>query len=163
MGIDPGLATVGYGVIEKRSNALSLVAYGIVTTPADLPLPRRLQIIHDDVGELITRYGPDAIAVEELFFCRNVTTALSVGHARGAVLIAAAQALGTGRLYEYTPMQVKQAVCGYGHADKRQVQYMVGVLLNMAEVPRPDDAADALAVAICHSHAGTLTEEFIIR
>ncbi|NLG37910.1 MAG: crossover junction endodeoxyribonuclease RuvC [Clostridiales bacterium] len=161
LGIDPGLATVGYGVVDEDAGALRLVNYGIVTTPAGMPLPSRLQAIFADVQTLISSYRPDAVAVEELFFRRNVSTALTVGHARGAVLVAAMSSLDAGRLYEYTPMQVKQAVCGYGGADKQQVQHMVRVLLAMDREPRPDDAADALAVAICHANGRLLADNTI--
>jgi crossover junction endodeoxyribonuclease RuvC len=161
LGIDPGLATIGYGIVDEDAGALRLVSYGIVTTPAGMPLPSRLQAIFADVQTLIASYHPDAVAVEELFFRRNVTTALTVGHARGAVLVAAMSCLDAGRLYEYTPMQVKQAVCGYGGADKRQVQHMVRALLAMDREPHPDDAADALAVAICHANGLLLADNTI--
>lgn len=163
MGIDPGLATIGFGVIEKNDNKVKLVDYGIVSTPAGMPLPKRLSIIYDDLSTLIDQHKPDCMAFEELFFCRNVTTALSVGHARGVSVIAANNKLGCDVLYEYTPMQVKQAVCGYGRADKLQVQQMVKILLKMDHLPKPDDAADALAVALCHSQASQLAESFKIQ
>lgn len=163
LGIDPGLATVGYGVVDDGKGELSLVDYGVITTPPEWALPRRLEAIFTDVQTVIRTYRPDAVAFEELFFRRNVTTALSVGHARGAALVAAIQLMTGDVLYEYTPMQVKQAVCGYGGADKEQVQRMVRVLLGMDRPPRPDDAADALAVAICHANGRILSNEYRIR
>ncbi|MBN1922239.1 MAG: crossover junction endodeoxyribonuclease RuvC [Anaerolineae bacterium] len=154
LGIDPGTAITGYAIVEEDGAALRLVALGAIETPAKTPLPQRLQTIYTSVGRLIHEHAPDAAAVEELFFSRNVTTAISVGQARGVVLLALAEAgLPTA---EYTPLQVKQAVTGYGNAGKRQVQEMVKVLLNLTEIPRPDDAADAAAVAICHLHRAHL-------
>lgn len=150
LGIDPGLAIVGFGVIEQEHNRLSLVDYGTVTTPAGMPLPERLVIVHDGVKKVVEDYRPDMVAFEELFFCKNVTTAIAVGQARGAAVIAARNAFG-GKLYEYTPKQIKQAITGYGHADKQQMQQMVRILLQMDHIPKPDDAADALAIAICHA------------
>ncbi len=154
LGVDPGTAITGYAVVEEEGQRLTLIAIGAIRTPARTPLPRRLQAIYRSLDEIVAAYRPDEAAVEELFFRRNVTTALSVGHARGVVLLALADAGLT--IAEYTPMQVKQAVSGYGSADKHQVQEMVRRLLNLAEVPRPDDAADAAAVAICHLHRARL-------
>lgn len=154
LGIDPGTAITGYAIIEEDGATLRLVTLGAIETPAKTPMPQRLQTIYSMVGTLIHEHAPDAAAVEELFFSRNVTTAISVGQARGVVLLALAEAgLPTA---EYTPLQVKQAVTGYGNAGKRQVQEMVRVLLNLTEIPRPDDAADAAAVAICHLHRAHL-------
>lgn len=152
LGVDPGTATTGYGLVRERAGRLEALDYGAVTTSKDLPLPSRLLVIHKELTGLIRVHAPDAIAVEELFFNRNVRTALAVGQARGVVLFTAAAA-GV-PVAEYTPPQVKQAVTGYGGADKAQVQAMVKLVLGLREVPRPDDAADALAVAICcvHSH-----------
>jgi crossover junction endodeoxyribonuclease RuvC len=149
LGIDPGTATTGYGLVtETASGSLQMVAYGVILTPADLPMPERLLILHQRMLEIILLHQPESGAVEKLFFQRNVTTAISVGQARGVALLALAeQGLSAG---EYTPLEVKQAVCGYGGADKNQVQQMVRVLLNLDAIPQPDDAADALAVAICH-------------
>ncbi|MDD3243823.1 MAG: crossover junction endodeoxyribonuclease RuvC [Eubacteriales bacterium] len=152
LGIDPGLAIVGFGVIEETRGRLSLVDYGTVTTPAGMPMPERLVIVHDGIKKVVQNYKPDMVAFEELFFCKNVTTAIAVGQARGAAVIAARNAFG-GELFEFTPMQVKQAVTGYGKADKRQVQQMVRVLLAMDHIPQPDDAADALAIAICQAQS----------
>lgn len=163
LGIDPGLATVGFGVLNSDGQRMSPVNYGIISTPAGVPLPRRLTMIYADVQELIRTYRPDAIALEELFFYRNVTTAIDVAQARGVALIAAANAVSDSQIFEYTPMQIKLAVCGYGHADKGQVQRMVTRLLGLTSIPRPDDAADALAVALCHSQSARMGQEFMIR
>jgi len=151
MGIDPGTAICGYGIIEVQGNRLRPLSYGAVQTPAGTPLPERLAGIHQKVGELIAEFKPSAVGVEQLFFSRNVTTAISVSHARGVILLATAQQ-GI-PVCEHTPVQVKDAVVGYGKADKKQVAYMVTKLLNMKEAPKPDDVTDALAVAICTAHA----------
>jgi crossover junction endodeoxyribonuclease RuvC len=150
LGVDPGTATTGYAVVIEEAGRLQAVTLGVVTTPAKMPLPLRLQQIYRDLRQVIEMYGPDAAAVEELFFSRNARTAMTVGHARGVTLLALIDA-GL-PIAEYTPMQVKQAVTGYGSADKHQVQEMVRVLLSLPEIPRPDDAADAAAVAICYLH-----------
>ncbi|KPL82696.1 hypothetical protein SE15_11490 [Thermanaerothrix daxensis] len=150
VGIDPGTATTGYGVVQDRGHGLEAVAYGVVTTAPFLPLEQRLAQLFDELSALIQRFRPESAAVEQLFFQRNVRTAMAVGQARGVTLLALAKAgLSVG---EYSPLEVKQAVTGYGGADKNQVQQMVRLLLNLSEIPRPDDAADALAVAICHLH-----------
>jgi crossover junction endodeoxyribonuclease RuvC len=154
LGIDPGTAITGYGLVEEVRGDLKLVAFGVIRTPADQSLPRRLQLIYHAVSDLAEEWEPEAAAVEELFFSRNVRTAMSVGQARGVVLLALADA-GLD-VAEYTPLVIKQAVTGYGNADKAQMQEMVRLLLDLAEVPRPDDAADALAVAICHLHSARL-------
>jgi crossover junction endodeoxyribonuclease RuvC len=151
LGIDPGTAITGYGVIEGEGDSLVVTTYGAVTTPANQPLAQRLQHIYRELRALITEWHPDSAAVEELFFSKNARTALSVGHARGVALLALTEA-GL-PIQEYKPAEVKQAVAGYGNAPKQQVQGMVQLLLNLDEVPRPDDAADALAVAICHFHS----------
>lgn len=153
LGIDPGLATVGYGVIEyeEKSNKLKLIDYGTILTEAKEAFPTRLRQIADGITMLIDRYAPHSIAFEELFFNKNVKTAINVAQARGAALVAAAAKMD--ELYEYTPLQIKQAVVGYGRADKAQVQFMVKTLLCLKEIPKPDDAADAVAVAICHAHS----------
>jgi crossover junction endodeoxyribonuclease RuvC len=150
LGIDPGTAITGYAVVEETGGRLSLVAIGVVETPAKTPLPARLQRIYAGLRSVIAEHAPDTAAVEELFFSRNTRTAMSVGEARGVVLLALADA-GL-PITEYTPMQIKQAVTGYGNADKRQVQEMVRLLLSLPDIPRPDDAADAAAVAICCLH-----------
>ncbi|MFH1086408.1 MAG: crossover junction endodeoxyribonuclease RuvC [Chloroflexota bacterium] len=154
LGLDPGLATMGYGLVEGDGQRLAAVAYGVVRTEAKEPLVQRLVRLHEALGELIRQHRPDVAAVEELFFSANARTAMSVGQARGVALLTVAQA-GLA-VAEYTPMQVKQAVTGYGGADKAQVQEMVRLLLNLAARPQPDDAADALAVCICHQHSARL-------
>jgi crossover junction endodeoxyribonuclease RuvC len=151
VGIDPGTATTGYGVIEETAGRLALIRYGTICTPAGMPMPRRLLELHRQLTELLALHAPDTAAVESLFFQKNVRTALSVGQARGAALLALAE-YGV-PIGEYSPLEVKQAVTGYGGAEKRQVQAMVRTLLNLPEPPKPDDAADALAVAICHAHS----------
>lgn len=155
IGIDPGTATTGYGLVrENPDGRLTAVGYGVITTPAGQPMPKRLQTLFQRLSEIIELHRPNSGAVEKLFFHRNVTTAISVGQGRGVVLLALAQAdLPVG---EYTPLEVKQAVAGYGNADKNQVQQMVRALLELDEIPRPDDAADALAVAICHLHSARM-------
>ena len=154
LGIDPGTAITGYGVVGEVQGELQPLAFGVIKTPADQPLPRRLQLIYRAVSDLAKEWKPTAAAVEELFFSRNVRTAMSVGHARGVTLLALADA-GLDAA-EYTPLAIKQAVTGYGNADKAQMQEMVRLLLRLDKVPRPDDAADALAVAICHLHSARL-------
>jgi crossover junction endodeoxyribonuclease RuvC len=152
IGIDPGTAITGYGLVkENRDGTLSAVDYGALTTSADMPMPQRLFELHRQLKEIILLHQPQSGAVEKLFFQRNVRTAISVGQGRGVALLALAEA-GV-QVGEYTPLEVKQAVVGYGGADKRQVQHMVRVLLGLDELPAPDDAADALAVAICHLHS----------
>jgi crossover junction endodeoxyribonuclease RuvC len=155
LGIDPGLAIVGFGLIDKKGSQLIPVQYGCIQTEANTDPALRLRIVYDSLLELMDRYKPDAIAVEKLFFNRNVTTAFDVAQARGVIMLAAVQrGLEIG---EYTPLQVKQAVVGYGKAEKRQVQEMVKVFLRLSAIPKPDDVADALAIAICHAHSATLT------
>ncbi len=151
LGIDPGTAITGYGVLKSDGDTLDSIAVGAIITPADWQMPRRLQYIYAELTALIARYQPTDAVIEKLFFSKNVRTALSVGQARGVVLLAAAQA--NLAIHEYTPLQVKQAVVGYGRADKAQVQQMVQVLLQLDAIPQPDDAADALAIAICHAHS----------
>jgi len=152
IGIDPGTAITGYGLVREQENGeLEWIAHGVVTTPSDWDEPKRLLELYQKLCEILSNYKPDCCAVEKLFFQKNVKTAISVGQGRGAALIAAARSeLPVG---EYTPLEVKQAVVGYGSADKRQVQQMVKVLLGLSDIPKPDDAADALAVAICHLHS----------
>lgn len=153
LGIDPGVATIGFGVLQAERSRNRLLQYGVITTPAGIPLSSRLLQISNDMEELIHAFHPDEMAVEELFFTKNITTGIAVAHGRGVILLAA-ERLGV-PVFEYTPMQVKQAVVGYGKAEKRQVMLMTQRLLGMKEIPRPDDAADALALAICHSRAAT--------
>lgn len=155
LGIDPGTAITGYGLVEQIDD-LRLVDAGAILTPAGTPLPERLLTIHQQLSQLISAFQPDAVAVEELFFSKNVRTAMSVGHARGVVLLAAAQA-GL-PIYHYKPSEVKVAVTGYGAADKPQVQEMVRLLLGLEATPKPDDVADAIAVAICHLQSATLRQ-----
>jgi len=150
LGIDPGTAITGYAVVEETAGSLQMITLGVITTPAKTPLPSRLQTIHNELKEIVAEYEPEAAAVEELFFSRNARTAMSVGHARGVILLALADS--DLPIAEYTPMQIKQAVTGYGNANKHQVQEMVRMLLALSETPRPDDAADAAAVAICYLH-----------
>lgn len=151
LGIDPGTATTGYGLVRLEvGGELEAVTYGVIVTPPQTPAHERLLMLHEDLKELLARHRPDSCAVERLFFQRNVSTALAVGQARGVVLLAIAEA--GAEVAEYTPNEVKQAVAGYGAADKRQVQEMVRTLLLLPEIPKPDDAADALAIAITHLH-----------
>jgi len=153
LGIDPGVATIGFGVLRAERGKNTLLQYGVITTPAGIPLSQRLVQIDQDMEQLIRQFKPDEMAVEELFFSKNITTGIAVAHGRGVILLAA-EKLGV-PVFEYTPMQVKQAVVGYGAAQKRQVMLMTQRLLGMKEVPKPDDAADALAIAICHSRSAT--------
>lgn len=148
LGIDPGTAIVGYAVVVSRGNSLSLLTCDVLTTPAGMPLAQRLQKIYQGLQEIIATYHPTESAIEELFFAKNARTALTVGHARGVIMLALAN--GGLPIAEYTPKQVKQTITGYGSADKIQVGEMVRILLNLRAVPRPDDAADAAAIAICH-------------
>ena len=155
LGFDPGTARLGYGVITNDPDPRA-IDYGIIATDAELPMAQRLVEIHEAVTELIEIFRPDAVAVERLFFAQNVSTAMTVGQARGVILLAAAQ---RGLpVAEYAPSEVKQAVVGYGKADKRQIQEMVRIMLGLETVPRPDDAADALAIAICHVQVAPFRE-----
>jgi len=151
LGIDPGLATMGYGVIDTDRVKHKLVQYGALVTQPKQPSAQRLRSIYLGVSQLMEIYCPDEVAFEELFFAKNVTTGMAVSAARGVAIVAVAQL--TDEMYEYTPMQVKLAVTGYGKADKNQVQTMIKLLLNLSEVPKPDDAADAVAVAVTHAHS----------
>ncbi len=153
LGIDPGVATIGFGLVEASRACVKLLQYGVITTPAGMPLSTRLHQISQDLSQLLQTFRPDEAAVEELFFSKNITTGIAVAHGRGVILLEVERA-GV-PVYEYTPMQVKQAVAGYGGADKRQVMLMTQRLLKMKDVPRPDDAADALAIAICHGRSAT--------
>ena len=153
LGIDPGLAIVGFGLIEAETGKTQMLQYGAVTTPAGLPLAARLVQLERDMEELIAQLRPEAIAVEELFFSNNITTGIAVAHARGVILYTAERLHLP--VYEYTPMQIKQAVVGYGLADKHQVMDMTRRLLKLRSIPRPDDAADALAIAMCHARSAT--------
>ncbi|WP_438434376.1 crossover junction endodeoxyribonuclease RuvC [Gorillibacterium sp. sgz500922] len=157
LGIDPGYAIVGFGFIDKNGSRLTPVQYGSIQTEAHTDPSQRLKDIYESVVHLIDKYQPEALAIEKLFFNRNVTTAMTVAEARGVTILAAVQ---KGLpVAEYTPMQVKQAIVGYGKAEKKQVQEMTRMFLNLAQVPKPDDVADALAIAICHAHSSTLTDK----
>ncbi len=162
LGIDPGLATMGYGVINAVKGNYTVIDYGAVITPKDCTLPQRLKQLEEGVEELIATFKPDNIAIEELFFSKNITTGIPVAEARGVILLTAVKGLGDD-VFEYTPNQIKQAVTGYGGADKIQMQHMVQVLLRLKSVPRPDDAADALAVAICHAQTSRMMNNFKIQ
>ena len=153
LGIDPGFATIGFGLVEAERGQTRMVTYGAITTPAGLPLSRRLYQISCDAEELIGQLKPDVVSIEELFFNHNVTTGIGVAQARGVILMTA-EKLGL-PVCEYNPSQVKQAVVGYGKAEKRQVMDMTKRLLNLAAVPKPDDAADAVAIALCHARSAT--------
>lgn len=153
LGIDPGYAIVGYGVVQYHQNRFTPIAYGAVTTKAGVEFSARLDTIYQDVAEIMRRYRPEALAIEKLFFNTNTTTAIDVAQARGVILLAAHQ---NGiPVYEYTPPQVKQAVTGYGKAEKKQIQELTRRLLRLEKVPKPDDTADALAMAICHCHSAS--------
>lgn len=161
LGFDPGLAIVGYGVIDTDGRKHFAVDYGVIRTAKEECVPVRLALIAEGAEELFAKFNPDAVAVEELFFARNVTTAINVAQARGVILAAAIRHIGA--LYEYTPLQVKQALTGYGRADKRQIQQMVKLLLKLDQMPRPDDAADALAVALTHANTSAFCSQFAIK
>ena len=152
LGIDPGLATIGWGVVDYSGSRFKVLGYGALETPAGVALEERLLMINQGMKELIARYKPEQMAVEELFFNTNITTGIRVAEARGVILMTA-HAMGV-KLFEYTPLQVKQAVVGYGRAEKKQVISMVTMLLGLSAPPKPDDTADALAIAICHAHSG---------
>lgn len=161
LGIDPGFAILGYGIILYEGNKFKTIDYGAIKTPSTMEAPLRLKKIYKDLNEIIGKYNPDVVAIEELFFNNNAKTALLVGHARGVAVLAAAN--NDKEIFEYTPLQVKQGVTGYGRADKKQVQQMVKTLLNLSKVPKPDDIADALAVAICQAHSGNFKSMFKIK
>ncbi len=160
LGIDPGLATIGYGVIDISANKNKVVDYGVILTPKDEGLAQRLVMIEKGMLQLIEKYKPEEIALEELFFAKNVTTGINVAHARGVILATCVK--NCGHLFEYTPLQIKQAMTGYGRADKRQIQTMVKTFLNLKEIPKPDDAADALAIALTHSQTRAFSKSFQI-
>lgn len=151
LGIDPGTATTGYGVVKSENGTLEEVAHGCILTNSSDELDRRLNIIFDQLIKVIGKFKPEMVAVEELFFASNTKTAISVGHARGVILLACSKSKVP--VYEYTPLQVKQAICGYGRGEKQQIQKMVQALLGLKEIPKPDDAADGLAIAICHANS----------
>ena len=153
LGFDPGLATLGYGVVKSERGKNEMIDYGVVLTPKEENLPVRLAMLEEGIKKVIQTFKPDEIAVEELFFCKNVTTAINVAHARGVLLLTAVKECG--RMYEYTPLQIKQALTGYGRADKNQIQQMVKTFLRLSKIPKPDDAADAIAIALCHARSAT--------
>ncbi len=155
LGFDPGTATTGYGVVEGRGNRLTYIAHGVIATPPHTHFALRLKSIHEQASELLAAHRPDAVAIEKLFFSQNVTTGIAVAQARGVIAVAVAMA-GI-PIAEFSPLEVKSAVVGYGKATKRQVQEMVKILLNLDDIPRPDDAADALGLAICQYHTGAAT------
>ena len=161
LGIDPGIATLGYGVIEKdeRGN-FRAVDYGVVLTPKEEGLPVRLAMLEEGVQKVLDKYHPDEIAMEELFFSKNITTGIAVAHARGVAMLTCVKACG--KLYEYTPMQIKQALTGYGKADKKQIQTVVASMLRLQSIPKPDDAADALGIALCHGFSSRFGELFAV-
>ena len=162
LGIDPGFATTGFGVIEKQDNGNTVpIDYGVILTPKDESFPVRLAMLEEGMNKLFNKYKPHEIAVEELFFSKNITTGIPVAHARGVILLASVKYCG--KLYEYTPMQIKQALTGYGRADKVQMMHVVTSLLHLQKIPRPDDAADALAVALCHAHTSRFGRMFGIK
>lgn len=151
LGIDPGIAIVGYGIVDKEGNRYKTVAYDAVTTRAHTPLEERLEKVYNGVNEIIKNYKPDVMSIEELFFNNNAKTALTVGQARGVIILAAVK--NGVPVYEYTPLQVKQALTGYGRAGKTQIQQMMKSMLGLTEIPKPDDVADALAIAVCHGNS----------
>ncbi len=151
LGIDPGIAIVGYGVVDKEANRYKTVSYDAITTKAHTPLEDRLNLVYQGVCQVIDMYKPEAMAIEELFFNNNAKTALTVGQARGVIILAAVQK--NVPIFEYTPLQVKQALTGYGRASKGQIQQMMKSMLGLTEIPKPDDVADALAIAVCHGNS----------
>ena len=161
LGIDPGIATMGYGVVDKDKNGnCRAVDYGVVVTPKEETLPVRLAMLEEGVGKIIDKFSPEEVALEELFFTKNITTGIAVAHARGVILLACVKRCG--KLYEYTPMQIKQALTGYGRADKKQIQQVVASLLRLKSIPRPDDAADALGIALCHAFTSRFGTRFAV-
>jgi len=154
LGFDPGLAILGYGIVYKEGQSIKPIDWGVILTKAGISLPERLEKLYVEITDLIRAHKPDAVAIEELFFNKNVKTAISISHARGVIMLA--PSIARIPIYEYTPLEVKQAVTGYGRAQKNQIQQMTKLLLNLREIPKPDDAADALAVAICHAQSSTM-------
>lgn len=160
LGIDPGYAIIGWGVLEYKSNRFSVIDYGAITTQANTPFPHRLQMIYTDMCSLFGRYHPDSMSLEKIYYNSNAKTVIDVAQARGVITLSAQ--MHQTPIYEYTPLQVKQSVVGYGKAEKKQVQEMTRVILNLQKIPKPDDTADALAMAICHGHAsGSLLSKLI--
>lgn len=155
LGFDPGIAIVGFGVIKKQGNIIKPIQYGSIQTKAGLEMGVRLKQIYDGAKEIIETYKPEAVSIEKLYFNKNVTTAMTVAQARGVLMLSAVEA--NIPIFEYTPLQIKQAIVGYGRAEKKQIQEMVKMYLNLKETPKPDDVADALAIAICHAHSAKMT------
>lgn len=162
LGIDPGLATMGYGVINCEKGHFTVLDFGIVSTPKEESLPTRLQRLEQGVNTLIENYKPSQVAVEELFFSKNVSTGIAVAEARGVILLSASKLMGA-EVFEYTPNQIKMTITGYGGAEKKQMQLMVQSLLRLSAIPRPDDAADALAVALCHAMVAGMSAQFRVK
>jgi len=156
LGIDPGYAIMGYGIVDKEGNKYKFISCGVLTTESNQEMPDRLKSIYSGLMELIMEYEPDVAAVEELFFNTNAKTAIHVGEARGAAILACANS--GMRIYEYTPLQIKQALTGYGRADKNQIQQVIKSILNLKEIPKPDDAADAVAAAVCHGNSAVFLD-----
>ena len=161
LGIDPGFAIVGYGIVEKTNTGIRVIDYGVITTHKDTPFPERLVQIDNAINQIIDTYHPDAMAMEELFFKNNITTCIQVAEARGILMLNSMKKIGN--LYEYTPLQIKQALTGNGRAEKAQVQYMVKAILSLKSIPKPDDAADALAVALTHAQTNVTLSNTKIR
>lgn len=160
LGIDPGYAIIGYGVLDFDKNKTTVVDYGVIETPKNEGFPVRLVMIEEGIRALLDKYQPDEVAIEELFFAKNVKTAINVAHARGIILATVVRDIGN--IFEYTPLQIKQALTGFGRADKHQIQAMVKTLLNLKTIPKPDDAADAVAVALTHIQSRNFKEAFRI-
>lgn len=158
LGIDPGIAIMGYGVLEVRGNSYKVLENGVITTSAKTKTPERLKILYNNLDDIIKEFKPDEFAIEELFFNQNVKTAITVGHARGVQVLCAQ--INNLPIYEYTPLQIKQAITGFGRANKKQMQETVTTLLNLSEIPKPDDAADALAVSLTHAFSQRFKEQF---
>ena len=161
LGIDPGFATIGYGIIDVEKSKAKVIGYGVITAPKEKSFTERLKIIEDDLTYIIDKFSPNEIAIEELFFNTNITTGINVAHARGVILLTCYKKCQN--LFEYTPLQIKQALTGYGRAEKHQIQEMTRTFLGLSKIPRPDDAADALAVALTHSQTNRLKTSFEIK
>lgn len=162
LGIDPGYALVGFGIVEREKGGTKVIDYGVIETHKSESMSERLKKVYDGIRYLIEKYRPDVMALEEIFFKNNQKTVINVSMARGVIILAGAETLGSANLFEYTPLQIKQALTGQGRAEKQQVQYMVKNILNLKEIPKPDDAADALAVAITHSQTNQTIGNFNI-
>ena len=160
LGIDPGLATLGYGVLKRENGRIEVLDYGVVLTPKEECIPKRLEMIESGISAIIDKFHPDEVAMEELFFTNNQKTAIAVAEARGVALLTCVKKVP--KLYEYTPLQIKQGLTGYGRADKNQIQQMVKLFLKLKTIPKPDDAADALAVALCHLNTSRLSGAFLM-